>query len=298
MKKKLAGLLMLSMCMGVFAGCGSAENQGTDAAGDTTASNNAGGAVSVSVEEIKERGTLIIGGEMNYKPYEYLDENDEYTGYDIEIWNYIAEDLGVELEIVDLPFSGALTGLDAGKYDVVGCVVGVNAERAKAYEFSVPVIQTSYYAVKAAANEAITSMDDLAGCSVGAQTGSTAEVRVQAFAEEMEEKGTPVGDVKLYSGTTDAFMDVLSGGIDAACEAADMVNTLMENQPGQYEILGEVGDPSYLSYAFRLSDTEWKDYVNAEIKKMKEDGTLGELMTKYFGYDLTEELPESGFIPE
>lgn len=297
MKKRLAILLAMVMSVGALMGCGSSdESNAADTNGTTEASGSGG--VSVTVEDIQKRGTLVIGGEMNYEPYEYLDENDEYTGYDIEIWQYIAKDLGVELEIVDLPFSGALTGLDAGKYDVVGCVVGVNAERGKSYEFCIPVMQTSYLAVKAASNSSITSMSDLPGCMIGAQTGSSAEVRVQALAAELEEAGTPFADVKSYSGTVDAFMDVANGGIDIAVEASDMVDTLMGNQPGVYEVVGEIGDTSYLSYAFRLSDTEFKEYVDSEIRKMKEDGTLGLLMTKYFGFDITDELPESDFIPQ
>lgn len=299
MKKRLALLWAMAICAGALTGCGMKAADGaikTDTSGTTEASSPGG--VSVTVDEIKERGKLVIGGEMNYEPYEYLDENDRYTGYDIEIWEYIAKDLGVELEIVDLPFSGALTGLDAGKYDVVGCVVGINPDRAKSYEFCFPIMQTDYLAVKKASNGDITSMDDVAGYSIGAQTGSSAEVRVKALAVALEEAGTPLSDVKSYSGTTDAFMDVSNGGIDLAVEASDMVNTLMENQPGVFEVVGEVGDTSYLSYAFRLSDIELREYVDSEVKKMKEDGTLSELMTKYFGYDITAQLPESGFIPK
>ncbi len=292
-------MVLVTMMIFALTGCGSSKTAATaETAAESSAEEKAAGSVSVTVDEIKERGKLVIGGEMNYEPYEFLDENDEYIGYDIEIWKYIANDMGVDLEIIDLPFSGALTGLDAGKYDVVGCVVGVNAERAKSYEFSIPIMQTRYMALKAAGNDAVTSSDNLGGFSIGSQTGSNAEVRVNALAEELEKNGTPFSEVKSYSGTADAFMDVANGGIDVAVEAEDMTKQLMINQPGVFEEIGTVGENAYLSYAFRLSDTEFRDFVDEEIKKMKADGTLSELMTKYFGNDIVGDLPETDWIPQ
>lgn len=297
MKKRIIAAVLTACLMLGLAGCGAAGGEKTADTADSQAEST-GGSFSVTVDEIKERGTLVIGGEMNYEPYEYLDENDKYTGYDIEIWEYIAKDLGVELEIIDLPFSGALTGLDAGKYDAVGCVVGVNPDRAKSYLFSSPVMINRTLAVKSAGDSSISSVEDCGGKTVGVQVGSSAEREAEAWNEELTAAGAGFAEVKKYTGTTDAFMDLSNGGIDVAVEAEAMIKSLMSKTPGQYEIIGQVGENAYLSYAFRQSDTEFMEFVSDEIKKMKEDGTLSELQQKYFEMDIVGDLPDSDFIPE
>ena len=284
----LAGSLTLVGCSGDEISSGSSTNSAA-----TTAST-------VTTDSIKKAGKLVVGGEMNYEPYEYLGDDGQYTGYDIEIWHRVADDLGVDLEIVDVPFSGALTGLDAGRYDVVGCVVGVNADRAKSYLFCSPVKAAVTCVVKAIGNDAIQSVDDLNGKTVGVQTGSSAELSVENWDEEQRAAGKAGVTINGYTGTTDAFMDVANGGIDAAAEDDLMVKQLMDNNPDTYEVVGEIGDHRYLAYAFKLSDSEFRDYVNSELQAMKDDGTVGELQMKYFGEDDSADLPtdESEFIPQ
>lgn len=72
--------------------------------------------------------------------------------------------------------------------------------------------------------------------------------------------------------------------------------------PDDYEIVADdlgkaemVGTDTWVSWAVRKEDTELSDYINSEIHKFKEDGTLAELQKKWFGEAV--DLPESDYIP-
>ena len=305
MKKLLSVFLAVAMLIATLSGCGSNSGSSASAASsssaaspDAAASDTAAGDESsggLTIAEIQAAGKLVIGGEMNYEPFEYYDDNENLIGYDIDIWNKIAEDLGVELEIVDVPFSGALTGMDAGQFDAVGCVVGVTAERGKSYNFCSPVWSSTYSVVVMSSDDSISSIEDLAGKTVGVQTGSTPELLANEYSEELKASTGTGFNVVGYSGTTDAFMDMANGGLDACVESYDMCQTMLSTNEN-FKYLGDLPYENYLSYAFRAEDTELCDYVSSELKKFKDDGSLYELQQKWFGYT-KEDLPETDFVP-
>ena len=283
MRKLLTKSLTVLLSAALLMGCSSTES------GTNTSE-------ALTVAAVQEKGTLIVGGEMNYPPYEYYDDNENIIGYDIDIWNIIAEDLGVELEIIDIPFSGVLTGLDAGQYDVGGCAIGVSAERAQSYLFSIPMFATSYTVSKMADNDDIQSVDDLSGKTIGCQTGSSPEQFATAYNEQLIAEGKEGITIKTYSGPHDAFLDMQNGGVDAVIESGELTNEFCTEESGMV-IIGEMPNSRvYVSFAFRQTDTELCDYVSDKIRELKEDGTLYELQEQWFGYTI-EDLPEEDFIP-
>ena len=126
-------------------------------------------------------GKLVLGTSADYPPFEFhmLDENgkDVIVGIDVSVAQKIAEDMGVELEIVDISFDNLLTAMDKGECDIVIAAMEQDAERDLVADFSEP-----YYTdlppmvlVKADAVDQFTGLDSFAGLTVGAQTGTTKE---------------------------------------------------------------------------------------------------------------------------
>ena len=125
------------------------------------------------------KGKLVLGTSADYPPFEFhmLDENgkDVIVGIDISVAQKIAEDMGLELEIVDISFDNLLTAMDKGQCDIVIAAMEQDAERDLVADFSEP-----YYTdlppmilVKKDAVDQFTGMDSFAGLVVGAQTGTT-----------------------------------------------------------------------------------------------------------------------------
>lgn len=124
---------------------------------------------------------LVLGTSADYPPFEFhmLDENgkDVIVGIDVSVAQKIAEDMGLELEIVDISFDNLLTAMDKGECDIVIAAMEKDAERDLVADFSDP-----YYTdlppmvlVKADAVDLFTGLDSFNGLVVGAQTGTTKE---------------------------------------------------------------------------------------------------------------------------
>ena len=89
---------------------------------------------------IRDRWYLVIFTEAYFAPYYYIDSTNsgdaQYRGVDIEIANYIADKLGVELRITPLDFTAVLAGVADGKYDLALSAIAYSPSRAEAMRMS------------------------------------------------------------------------------------------------------------------------------------------------------------------
>ena len=169
MKKYIALTLALLMSLSLMA-CGSKTDDGStdaDGSGDQEGSN-----------------TLVLGTSADYAPFEfmYADESGtmQYAGIDISAAQYIADEMGKELQIENMSFNYLLTSLAKGDYDIVMAAMEATPKRLQSADFSDP-----YYTdippmilVKADNAEQYATLADFDGKSVGAQAATTKETVV------------------------------------------------------------------------------------------------------------------------
>lgn len=203
MKKFIALMLALMMSLSLIA-CGSksddssANTDGTNTDGDNTEQTG---------------GTLVLGTSADYAPFEfmYADANGDmqYAGIDISAAQYIADQMGMELQVENMGFDYLLTSLAKGDYDMVMAAMEATEERLISADFSDP-----YYTdippmilVKADAADQYASLADFAGKSVGAQSATTKEAIVT---DQME--GANLVSLQLV---TDLVNELVYGKIDA-----------------------------------------------------------------------------------
>jgi polar amino acid transport system substrate-binding protein len=204
---------------------------------------------------------------------------------------------------MDLPFQGILAGLEAKKYDVVGATLGITAERANKYTITYPIQKGTTVFVKRKGDDTITSLDDISGKTIGTQTSCYNETDTKNYNEELIAQGKEgYKELKTYDSFPEAFMELKNGKIDLVAQNYASCAAIVMKNPDDYEMLADengtaltVGEDTWLGWAVRKEDTELSDYIDEEIHKFKEDGTLDELQTKWFGE--TVELPESDYIP-
>lgn len=294
MKKKLL-ITLLSAAMALsMVGCGKEEaaapaNEATtEVVSEETEEVTESSGEGLTVAAIQEKGVLTIGTDLTFEPYEYLDDSDTPTGYDIAIWNKVAEKMGVEIEFEDLAFSGIFAGLEAGKFDAAGCYCNITQERLDKYTFAIPVSFDEFYLVKRSDDTSISSLEDCNGKSVGVELGTAPVDALDAYAKDNFTDGVTE---TAYDSSVSAFLDLSNGNVDLACESYTICKQEIDASNGALEFVGSISKPVYGSFAFRKEDKELADYVSSVIKEMKEDGTLAELQEEYCGVTY-DDLPE------
>ena len=166
MLRKVCAVAVASvLAAGCLTACGSSKNTGP-----------------LTLDQIKENGKLTVATEAAYEPFEYMD-GDKIIGYNADLFAKICDDLGVELDYIDLPFQGILAGLEAKKYDVVGATLGVTAERADKYTMTYPIQNGTTVFVKRKGDDSIKSIEDMSGKKVGTQTSCYNEDDTKKFNE-------------------------------------------------------------------------------------------------------------------
>ncbi len=142
MKKLLSMLLLVLLTATAINGCGSSEIYRT-------------------LSDIEKSGYINIGVYNNKEPFGYLNENDELTGYDIELANRVAEDLGVTANLIPVNINERLTTLEDGKCDIVIANFTVTPERAERVDFALPYMKTSL-GLLCRQDNVITSLSEIA----------------------------------------------------------------------------------------------------------------------------------------
>lgn len=165
-----------------------------------------------TLEGIKDKGKLVLGTNADYPPFEFhtmIDEKDEIAGLDIEIAKYIADELGVELEIKDMEFEKLLGGLSTGMLDIVIAGMNPDPERKKEANFTDIYYEANFAVlVNKESDFQINSFEDLEGKSIGVQIGTTQEDVAQTKIKD--------GDVKSLSTNPDIVMNLKTKKIDCA----------------------------------------------------------------------------------
>jgi ABC-type amino acid transport substrate-binding protein len=234
------------------------------------------------LDEIKDRGSLRVGMTLQFEPQMYRDENDEPAGYDVELLNMLASDLGVELEISDQEFDALIPGLLARQFDMVSVGLVGRPERLEQLWFTCGYVP--YRQVVVVNDQAgIASLDDLNSpdVSITALIGSTAANLVSTQFPEAEL-------VELEQ--QPAFLEVASGRADAiVVEEYQAIPFVEENAGTSILNPDQPFAQEYGAWAIPRGELTWLNYLNGWLGYYISRGTLAQLYTDIIGP--TEGLP-------
>jgi polar amino acid transport system substrate-binding protein len=245
-----------------------------------------------TLDEVKKNGTIVVGMEAEYVPYEFIQDG-KIIGYDPDLIDIFVKDLGVKAQLVDTAWSGIIPALYAGKFDCIISGMTITKERSEKVLFSMPYAEATNVIMVLADNDQIKAPEDLSGKKVGVTLGSAAAVVIQKFQEKLTAAGKPgYAEVKQYEHYPEAYQDMINKRIDAVVNSKSTLLVVMKDAPGKFKLIPGIQDiTAYFGMAFRKDDTRLLDFVNAQLTKLKADGTLAKLQEKWFG--MTMETPNT-----
>lgn len=268
-KRNLFSLLLVGVISIGLIGCG---NSG-QATGSKSESKDL-------LAEVKERGTLKIGTEGTYAPYTFHNDKNELVGFDVEIGEAIAKELGVKAEFVETPWDSCIAGLDAKRYDVVMNQVGITDERKQKYDFSTPYTITRAVLIVGKDNNEIKSFEDLKG-------KKSAQGLTSNFADMAKGYGAELVDT---DGAFSKSLDLIANGRADGTINDDLTfyDFLKQKPDAAFKIVAKIDKASENAVLIRKDNETFVKAVNDALTKLKDDGTLEKISQKYFGTDVTK----------
>lgn len=233
--------------------------------------------VKSKVDEIKARGELIVGLSADYPPYEsheIINGEDKIVGFDIDLAQAIADELGVKLNIVDTSFNGLIPMLQSNKIDVIISGMTATEEREKSVDFS-DIYFSGKNLVLVKKDSDVATIDDLKDKLIAVQLGTTQEAAAQ-------KAGMKTKPINLL---TDAVMELKNGKVDAVLATEVVANNFTKiNDDVKAVYIKELADEGGGSAAaVNEGNKDLVEVINKVLKDLKDSGKYDEMINKWFG---------------
>ena len=231
-----------------------------------------------TLERILSAKKIRVAIDVANPPFGILDKSGQPDGSDVAVARALAKDLGAELEFVQVPSTGRIPALLAGRADVTIASISVTAERAKAVMYCNPNGALSIV-IFAPQSVKIKTPADLVGKRIGITRATLEEATVPKMAPE----GTKIVWFDDLASTVQAL---LSGQVDAAAMTAFAEKTVADAHPAKHLENKLLVATAFYGPIVRPGDFELRQWINTWIFLNTQNGTLAAIYKKYTGVDL------------
>ncbi|MGD9020082.1 MAG: transporter substrate-binding domain-containing protein [Desulfuromonadales bacterium] len=235
-------------------------------------------AVADTLDDILERGTLRVGMEPGYMPFEMTNKKGEIIGFDVDMAKRIAKAMGVELELVSTAWDGIIPALITKKFDIIMSGMTLTQERNLKISFADPyiVIGQSILVDKKLADE-IKSYKDLNDkkYKVASKLGTTGEQAVKRV--------IPKATYISFETEQEGVMDLLNGKVDAfVYDLPFNAIAFAEKGQGKVVLLDDPFTYEPLAWAVNRGNADFLNWLNNFLVQVKNDGTYDKIYKKWF----------------
>ncbi len=252
----LFAVLLLALASVVVIGCGGGSDSTT---GGSETSAGGGGE------------PLTVGSDIPYPPFEQ-GKSGNYTGFDIELMEAIAEKMGRTAEFQDTSFETIFRDVAQGKFEAVISAATITEEREQAVDFSNPYY-LSEQAVLVKEGSDVKSLEDLEGKTVAVQQGTTGQ--------ELAKEELGGSEIRPYPEGPDAVNALKAGTVEGVIIDAPVAQNAVEKSGG-VEIAEKVPTEEEYGIAVAQGETELLEEINQGLKEVQEDGTYKTIYEKWF----------------
>lgn len=254
--KIFAGVFALILLLGAFSGCS------------------------------KKSEAIQVGTMGTYSPFSYYDEENNITGYDIEVLKLIEKkDPSLHFEFQSNAWESLFPGLDSDKYQMLANQISGTEERREKYYLT----ETSYHTavnqiiVKGGRTD-INSFEDLIGKTIGLTVGDAHNEEAEKWNEE---HGNVLTIQHYNEDVTTILQDIVNGRIDATLNDPAVAISKAQLQGLDVQAVGERLSETPVYFIFKKDETgaELRDKIDAALKELIDSGELSELSIQWFGSD-------------
>lgn len=219
-------------------------------------------------------GKLTTCTSLPYEPFQFQ-EGDRIVGFDVEMIDLVAAELGVTQEIVDTPFEGIESGesMNTGLCDVAAAAMTITDVREQNFDFSDPYFDATQ-ALLVKADAGITDAAGLAGRRVGVQNATTGQEWAQA--------NLPSSELVVFDDLGLLTTAAQTGQVEAAINDNAPLRDFAEKTPGM-AVTAEFDTGEQYGFGVRTGNTALLRVINDTIAKAKADGTYDRIYEKWIG---------------
>lgn len=247
----LAGLVILLLA----AGCGNEE-------------------YASALDRIQDRGVLVIGTEPEFPPFESLDENGNFVGFDMDLARELAKDLGVELRIEAMSFDALMSALDTQRIDLIISGMTATEERAKSRAFTEPYFHTKL-CLLVNVDAGIEKAADADGKRIAVKLGTTGDINAPRL--------FPNAEITKYEREGECALEVVNHRVDAFLYDRHSILRHHRKHPGKTRAILEPLSEEPYAMATALRDPRFLDRLNRFLADTKSDGRYARLYERHFG---------------
>ncbi|HCD43824.1 MAG TPA: ABC transporter substrate-binding protein [Lachnoclostridium sp.] len=277
MKKEIIIAAVLGAAV-LLGGCSGQKSGVTaSAASDTAAST----AKETGKETESAANALIVGFDQDFPPMGFVGDNGEYTGFDLELAQEVANRLGRKFVPQPIAWDAKDMELESGNIDCIWNGFTITG-REEGYTWTKPYMENSQVFV-VGKDSGIKTLADLSGKIVEVQADSSAEKALQAD----EKLSGTFGTLQTTPDYNTAFMDLEMGAVDAIAMDVIVAGYQIEQRKADFIILDEALAAEEYGVGFKKGNDTLRDQVQEQLDAMAADGTLKKISEKWFGKDVT-----------
>lgn len=230
-----------------------------------------------TVDDILKRGTLRVGFDAGYQPFEMTNKQGQYIGFDVDLAKMVAKEMGVKVEFVNTAWDGIIPALLTDKFDVIMGGMTVTPQRNLRVNFADPYIVVGQTIVlRKDLVGTITSFQDLNDpkYKIAVKLGTTGEQAVKRL--------IPKAQVFQFETQDDAKLEVINGKVDAFVYDLPYNAVFASQNTGAVVHLDKPFTFEPLAWAVRKGDADFINWLNNYLRQIKGDGSYDRLYKKWF----------------
>ncbi len=234
--------------------------------------------ISAAKATLTDKSALTVCTSLPYPPFEVDDGTGKIVGFDMDLMDFVAKDLGVTKKVSVQQFPAIKSGqaTKSKKCDISAAAMTITPERLAAITFSNPYYDASQALMVKSASD-VKGLADLKGKKLGAQTGTTGLAYAQKYASQYGYT------VQEYQQISDEEQALQSGKIDAAIHDQPALNEYMKQQAGKVKIVDNFNTGEEYGFGVALGNTALATVANYALAKAKADGTYLTSYKKWIG---------------